>query len=71
MPAASSVSTAPIGSTAPDRTPPQKAFDFFIPAARSGMEMIAPSGKFWTAMPSESAIAPAAVICAFPARYPA
>ena len=28
--------------------------------------MIAPSGKFWIAMPSESASAPAAVICALP-----
>ena len=33
--------------------------------------MIAPSGKFWMAMPSESASAPAAVICACPDRYPA
>ena len=39
-----------------------------MPSARSGSEMIAPSGKFWIAMPSESASAPAAVICALPER---
>ena len=65
------VSTAPIGSTTPESTPPQKAFPFFIPSARRGMEMIAPSGKFWMAMPSDSANAPAAVIWALPDRYPA
>ena len=35
------------------------------------MEMIAPSGKFWMAMPSESASAPADVICVLPERQPA
>ena len=42
-----------------------------IPSARSGMEMMAPSGKFWMAMPSDKASAPAAVIWALPDRYPA
>lgn len=46
----------------PDSTPPQNARPFFIPSARRGMEMMAPSGKFWIAMPRESASAPAAVI---------
>ena len=46
----------------PDSTPPQNARPFFIPSARSGIEMMAPSGKFWMAMPRESASAPAAVI---------
>jgi len=62
MPAARIVSTAPMGSTMPDSTPPQNARPFFIPSARSGMEMMAPSGKFWMAIPMESASAPAAVI---------
>ena len=34
------------GSTAPERTPPKNALLFFCPSALSGMEMIAPSGKF-------------------------
>jgi len=46
MPAARIVNTAPMGSTMPDSTPPQNARPFFIPSARSGMEMMAPSGKF-------------------------
>lgn len=66
--AASIVSTAPMGSTMPESTPPQKALALPMPSARSGSEMIAPSGKFWIAMPSESASAPAAVICALPER---
>ena len=40
----------------------KKAFDFRIPSARSGIEIIAPSGKFWMAIPSDNASAPAAVI---------
>ena len=35
------------------------------------MEMIAPSGKFWIAMPKDSASAPPAVICADPFKRPA
>ena len=62
MPAARIVSTAPMGSTMPDSTPSQNARRFGIPSARRGMEMMAPSGKFWMAMPRESASAPAAVI---------
>lgn len=56
------VSTAPMGSTMPDSTPSQNARRFGIPSARRGMEMMAPSGKFWMAIPRESANAPAAVI---------
>ena len=41
-----SIGTAPIGSTTPERTPPRKALPFLCPSARSGMEIIAPSGKF-------------------------
>ena len=69
--AANMVSTAPMGSTTPDSTPPKKARPFFIPSARSGMETIAPSGKFWMAMPSDNASAPAAVMGTLPERYPA
>ena len=58
MPAARIVNTAPMGSTMPDSTPPQNARPFSF---SEGMEMMA-SGKFWMAMPKESASAPAAVI---------
>ena len=44
--AARSVSTAPIGSTTPESTPPRNALPLLSPSARSGIEMIAPSGKF-------------------------
>ena len=67
-PAARIVSIAPTGSTIPESTPPAKAFDTFIPSALSGMEIIAPSGKFWIAIPSDSASAPINVICTFPVR---
>ena len=70
-PAARIVSTAPIGSTMPESRPERNARGFFIPFARSGMEMIAPSGKFWIAMPMDSASAPAVLIFALPARNPA
>ena len=42
-----------------------------MPSERRGMEMIAPSGKFWIAIPIESAIIPLNVIWVFPMRYPA
>ena len=45
-PAARIVRIAPIGSTIPESTPPKNAFGFPVPSARSGMEIIAPSGKF-------------------------
>lgn len=44
--AARIVSTAPTGSTTPESTPPKNALPSLSPSARSGMEMIAPSGKF-------------------------
>ena len=37
---------APIGSTIPDAVPNKNAFDFEIPSVLSGMDIIAPSGKF-------------------------
>lgn len=36
----------PIGSTNPDKTPYMKVFHFGIPSALSGIDTIAPSGKF-------------------------
>ena len=60
--------TGAIGSTIPESTPPKNAFGFPVPSARSGMEIIAPSGKFWIAIPSDSASAPINVICTFPVR---
>ena len=44
--AAKTVSTAPMGYTAPESTPSKNARDFFMPSACNGMEMMAPSGKF-------------------------
>ena len=44
--AARIVSTAPIGSTTPESTPPRNAFPLLSPSALSGMDIIAPSGKF-------------------------
>ena len=70
-PAARTVSTAPSGSTIPDNTPATNAFDFFMPSALSGNEIIAPSGKFCIAIPIDKASAPAAVIFSFPDKYPA
>ena len=48
-----------------------KAFAFPAPSARSGSEMIAPSGKFWMAMPRAKAIAPASVMFDAPLIQPA
>ena len=63
-PAARIVRTAPTGSTIPDRTPPAKALVFPIPSERRGIEIMAPSGKFWMAIPIERAMAPIIVIWA-------
>ena len=65
------VAIAPIGSTMPESTPPAKDFPRPIPAEWSGMEMIAPSGKFWIAIPRESAMADAAVMLSCPDKNPA
>ena len=59
------------GSTMPERTPYQHAFPLGRPFERSGMEIIAPSGKFWIAIPSASASAPASVMSAEPEAQPA
>ena len=55
----------------PESTPPAKDRQRPIPAEWSGMEMIAPSGKFWIAIPSESAMADAAVMLSCPDKNPA
>ena len=65
------VISAATGSTAPESTPIAKVFLFAIPSASKGMETIAPSGKFWIAMPSDSVSAAAAVIPDEPASSPA
>ena len=53
---------AATGSTAPDAVPYRNARLLDIPPARRGMEMMAPSGKFWRAIPRASASAPAAEV---------
>ncbi len=65
------VSMAANGSTTPERTPYRKARPFPVPSARSGMEMMAPSGKFCRAMPRDRASVPAAVMPLFPDIHPA
>ena len=40
------VSIAAIGSTIPDNAPYKNAFGFDVPSLLSGIEIIAPSGKF-------------------------
>lgn len=59
-PESSTVRMAARGSTAPERVPSRNALPLPIPEERSGREIIAPSGKFWIAMPRESASAEAA-----------
>lgn len=49
----------------------QKARVRLIPAARSGMDMIAPSGKFWIAMPTDKISAALPVISVCPDSQPA
>ena len=65
------VTAAASGSTTPEATPPAKARGRDPPSARRGRETMAPSGKFWMAMPSERASAPAAEISAPPVSIPA
>ena len=60
--------TAPTGSTAPLNEPITNDFHFELPAARMGMEMMAPSGTFWMAIPKETAMALASEIFEMPLR---
>jgi len=46
-------------------------FHFELPAARMGMEMMAPSGTFWMAIPKETAMALASEIFEMPLSAPA
>ena len=46
-----------MGSTAPLREPMKNDFHLELPAARMGMEIMAPSGTFWMAIPNDTAIA--------------
>ena len=57
--AISRTSAPPIGSTIPLKAPIPKAFRRELPSARSGMEITAPSGTFWRAIPSDRASAAA------------
>ena len=56
--ASSAVRKPPTGSTAPDSIPYRNAFFLLMPSPTSGMDTIAPSGKFCIAIPMESANAP-------------
>jgi len=47
-----SVKKANIGSTTPDRKPNRNAFILLKPPSLSGIDIIAPSGKFWIAIPT-------------------
>ena len=70
-PATITVSAPKTGSTAPERTPSKNDLGLLFPSANSGMEMIAPSGKFWIAIPSAKASAPPAVMFEEPESSPA
>ena len=59
------------GSTAPESVPSRNALFFVSPFILSGMEIIAPSGKFWIAMPSDRARAAATLIREVPDSRPA
>ena len=62
---------APTGSTAPLNEPITNDFHFELPAARIGMEMMAPSGTFWMAIPKATATALANEIFEVPFSAPA
>ena len=42
------------GSTTPDKNPNRKDFPFDSPSSFKGIEIIAPSGKFWIAIPIDN-----------------
>ena len=54
---------APIGSTTPLSEPSIKDFQRLLPAARIGIEMMAPSGMFCMAIPKDTEMAAANEIC--------
>ena len=59
-----SMRNAPTGSTMPDSMPYAKAFGFPTASLR-GRDMMAPSGKFCMAIPTDNARAPAMVMVLF------
>ena len=67
----SKTATAPTGSTAPLNEPMTNDFHLLLPAARMGMEMMAPSGTFWMAIPNETATAEASEMPVMPCSAPA
>ena len=52
----------PTGSTIPDKIPQRNAFLLLIPSPQRGIDTMAPSGKFWIAIPIASASAPMVLI---------
>ena len=65
------MATPPMGSTAPLMLPNQKERQRELPSALMGIEMMAPSGMFWMAMPNETATADASEMSAIPCSAPA
>lgn len=59
------------GSTTPDKAPYKNDFPLLFPSLLSGIEMMAPSGKFWIAIPRDRAKAPATESVVLPAAAPA
>ena len=62
---------APIGSTTPLRDPNTNDFHRLLPAARIGIEIMAPSGMFCMAMPNDTEMAAAKDMCEEPFSAPA
>ena len=60
-----------MGSTAPLRLPRRNERQRELPSARMGMEMMAPSGMFWMAIPNDTATAEAMEMFATPCSAPA
>ena len=60
-----------MGSTIPLMQPSRKELHLELPSARMGMEMMAPSGTFCMAMPSDTATADASEMPAMPCSAPA
>ena len=67
----SNTAMAPMGSTAPLNEPIRNDRHLLLPAARIGIEMMAPSGTFWMAIPNDTATALASEILVVPLSAPA
>ena len=62
---------APIGSITPRSEPNTNDLHRLLPAARMGMEIMAPSGMFRMAMPNDTEMAAANDMCGAPFSAPA